>query len=151
MNLEKELAKLQDAFAMVDLFVRRTRDTAEMEILVKKLQSIRIRMDGNQNHKRPHVHIDYGNKYHAASYAIDTGERLVGDLDNNLRPRSETVDRRIQAESVAGVEPDSSWTKCRRDCLRVAGGKLMPTTRAAISAAAFTRLVLKAIIGGHQT
>jgi hypothetical protein len=83
MNLEKELAKLQDAFAMVDLFVRRTRDTAEMEILVKKLQSIRIRMDGNQNHKRPHVHIDYGNKYHAASYAIDTGERLVGDLDNN--------------------------------------------------------------------
>ena len=39
-------------------------------------------MDGNKNHKRPHVHIDYGKERHVASYAIDTGERLVGHLDN---------------------------------------------------------------------
>jgi len=38
-------------------------------------------MDGNKNHKRPHVHVDYGRSYHVASYAIDSGERLVGNLD----------------------------------------------------------------------
>ena len=81
MSLQKELVKLQDALATVDLFIRRS-DPDVMVFLVKTLQAIRIRMDGNKNHKRPHVHIDYGNQYHAASYAIDTGERLVGDPDN---------------------------------------------------------------------
>jgi hypothetical protein len=37
-------------------------------------------MDGNKNHKRPHVHIDYGEEYHTASYAIDNGERIAGEL-----------------------------------------------------------------------
>jgi hypothetical protein len=37
-------------------------------------------MDANRNHKRPHIHIDYKEEYHSASYAIDTGERLAGRL-----------------------------------------------------------------------
>jgi hypothetical protein len=83
-NLEKSLAELQDAFATVDLLTRppRPNDAAWMEILLKQLQAIRIRMDGNRNHKRPHVHIDYGRDFHVASYAIDTGERLVGTLNS---------------------------------------------------------------------
>ena len=32
-------------------------------------------------HVRPHIHIDYGRERHIASYALDTGERLTGDLD----------------------------------------------------------------------
>jgi Domain of unknown function (DUF4160) len=82
MKLEKELAELQDAF-MIDLFTRpaRPNNAAWMELLIKKLQAIKIRMDGNKNHTRPHVHIDYGKEYHVASYAIDTGDRLVGNLD----------------------------------------------------------------------
>jgi adenosyl cobinamide kinase/adenosyl cobinamide phosphate guanylyltransferase len=36
-------------------------------------------MDANKNHGRPHVHIDYGRSHHAASYAIDNGERLIGE------------------------------------------------------------------------
>ena len=43
---------------------------------------IKIRMDGNKNHKRAHVHVEYDNNFHRASYAIDTGERLAGDLPN---------------------------------------------------------------------
>jgi hypothetical protein len=83
MNLEKELSELQDALAMVDLFTRprRSIDPDSMELVVKRLRAIRIRMDGNKNHKRAHVHIDYGNDFRVASYAIDTGSRLVGNLD----------------------------------------------------------------------
>lgn len=32
------------------------------------------------SHKRPHIHIDYGPQNHVASYAIDTGMRLSGNL-----------------------------------------------------------------------
>jgi hypothetical protein len=47
-------------------------------------------MDGNLNHKRPHIHIDYGKQHHVASYAIDSGERLVGSLDRKY-------DKQVQA------------------------------------------------------
>jgi hypothetical protein len=32
-------------------------------------------------HSRPHLHIDYGSQRHVASYAIDDGSRLAGQLD----------------------------------------------------------------------
>ena len=40
-------------------------------------------MDACKNHQRPHVHIAYGIEHHAASYAIDSGSRLAGDLSKN--------------------------------------------------------------------
>jgi hypothetical protein len=49
--------------------------------LVKTLLSIRIRIDGCRTHRRPHVHVDYVDNHHAASFAIDTGERLAGGLN----------------------------------------------------------------------
>ena len=82
MNLETELADLQDALANTDLsdaLRRMNDDQGLIYLLVKIRQPIRIKIDGNRNHKRPHIHIDYGRKFHAATYAIDTGERLVGD------------------------------------------------------------------------
>jgi hypothetical protein len=48
--------------------------------MVKELRPIKIRMDGNKNHKRPHVHVDYGKRFHAASYSIKPAERIVGEL-----------------------------------------------------------------------
>ena len=81
MALEKELVQLQDDFATIDLYTRRT-DPAVVEILLKRFRKIVFRMDGNHNHKRPHLHIDYGNERHSASYAIDSGERLAGQLAN---------------------------------------------------------------------
>jgi len=69
--------------------------------LVKTVQGIRIRMDGSKNHKRPHVHVDYGKEYHTASYAIDNGERIAGELE-----------RRYDGEVCIWI------TKCRPQLLR---------------------------------
>jgi hypothetical protein len=44
-----------------------------------KLKNITIRMRQEQNHARPHFHIEYKNQY-SASYAIDTFERLAGNV-----------------------------------------------------------------------
>ena len=48
---------------------------------VKTLNGIRIRVDGTRNHRLPHVHVDYGKEYHTESYAIDTCERIAGELE----------------------------------------------------------------------
>jgi hypothetical protein len=48
--------------------------------MVRELKSIKIRMDGSKNHQRPHVHVDYGKIYHAASYGIRPAERIAGEL-----------------------------------------------------------------------
>ena len=79
-SLKNELARLQDSFATVDLLTHRG-DPAKMKLLVKVLLAMRIRMDGNKNQKRPHVHVDYGKRYHTASYTIDNGKRIAGELN----------------------------------------------------------------------
>jgi hypothetical protein len=83
MDLDKELAELQDALAMTDFNEACSKSASRPEglayLIVKVLRPIKIKMDGNKNHKRPHVHIQHGTEYHAASYAIDTGKRLVGN------------------------------------------------------------------------
>jgi hypothetical protein len=35
-------------------------------------------MDGNRNHARAHIHIDYGTERHMASYAVDDASILAG-------------------------------------------------------------------------
>lgn len=52
-----------------------------MELLIKKLLPIEFRMEQDANHKMPHLHINYGKEKHVASYAINGGERLAGNLD----------------------------------------------------------------------
>jgi len=81
-DLTEELADLQYQMGQVDLLTRPPRGTDPdyIEFLVVILQNIKIRMDANKNHRRPHVHVDYGKNQHMASYAIDTGERLAGEL-----------------------------------------------------------------------
>src|SRR4051794_31697333 len=48
--------------------------------IVTRLEEIQIRIDGDTNHARGHVHIQYKKEGHAASYAIDDGSRLAGKL-----------------------------------------------------------------------
>jgi hypothetical protein len=82
MTLEKELSELQDALATTDFYAsmqNMKHEAGVSYLLVKVLQPIKIKIDGSKNHKRPHIHIGYGTKFHAASYAIDTGERIVGE------------------------------------------------------------------------
>jgi hypothetical protein len=83
-DFQKELALLQEALADADFSsaiqnMREDNERGLHYLLVKVLKPIRIKIDGSRNHKRPHIHIDYGKQFHAASYAIDTGERLVGE------------------------------------------------------------------------
>ncbi len=40
----------------------------------------KLSMDASKKHARGHIHLDYGGAAnHLASYAIDTGERIIGD------------------------------------------------------------------------
>jgi hypothetical protein len=75
--LEQEAAELQKALAHID-FLERPHN--RVSFLVLELKYLQIRMDGDRNHQRPHVHVAYGNNHHAATYAIDNSERLVGTL-----------------------------------------------------------------------
>ena len=58
-----------------------------ISFLVKEIDDgkkwIRIRMEPDQNHGRPHIHINE----HGASFAIDTGELLDGKCDKKTRER----------------------------------------------------------------
>jgi hypothetical protein len=97
-----ELKELQQAFASVqfrdELERARGRSkgirTVPTPITVKKLLNIRFKIDGDKNHGRPHIHVDYGKNHHAASFAIDNGERLAGGLNRKYdRPAREWIER----------------------------------------------------------
>lgn len=78
--MTEELKELQSEFALIDL-IKASYNSSPIEILIKKLDVIQIRMEQDKNHKLPHVHIKYGVENHIASYNISDGERIVGDLD----------------------------------------------------------------------
>lgn len=65
-RLEHALRSLQDDMARIDLLTRRPRSKG-LELLVMQKENIRIKIDGNLNHGRPPVHIDYGRDWHVAS------------------------------------------------------------------------------------
>jgi hypothetical protein len=69
-------------------------------------------MDGNKNHKRPHVHIDYGEEYHTASYAIDNGERIAGELHGKYDQEVSAWIVKMQTSAIAGMEANPSWKEC---------------------------------------
>lgn len=113
MDLNEALACLQDELATIDFDTRVRPPDDVLELLIKQHQNIRLRMDGNKNHKRPHIHIDYGRHYHVASYAIDDGERLAGDLDRKYHRCVRTWISTHQAllleawrSTQAGQQPD---------------------------------------------
>lgn len=78
-NLLQELKDLQESLAMIDLLNRPSK-RGSLEILVKKLQDVRIKMSPDPNHQRPHFHIDYNKKFHAASIAVDDCTILAGEI-----------------------------------------------------------------------
>ena len=80
-NLEKELGleELYQQLLAVELGDRG--DHGYIKFLVAVTRTISVRMDGDKRHQRPHVHIGYGREPRAASYAIDDGTRLAGEID----------------------------------------------------------------------
>ncbi|MBX8515468.1 DUF4160 domain-containing protein [Pseudomonas cichorii] len=79
MEMEKEAKKLQDDLAFTDMLMSPSRGGDFVEMAIKKLQRLTIRMEAN-HHARAHVHIDYGRERHVASFAVDNGERMAGRM-----------------------------------------------------------------------
>lgn len=77
---EKELKELQSDFAFIDMMS--SSGTGNISFLVMKMKNLKIKIYQEQTHPRPHIHIDYGNSNHVASYSIKEGERLAGNLPN---------------------------------------------------------------------
>jgi hypothetical protein len=71
---------LQDGLAFADILIYMEEHPGRY-VLLRRLKALKIKMYKEDGHQRPHVHIDYGKQPSVASYALDTGERLVGDLD----------------------------------------------------------------------
>lgn len=83
-NLREELYVLQDEFATIDLFTRGNNGQKQLlvEVLIKKIENIKIKIYQERGHNMPHIHIDYGGgQNHTASYSIHTGERIDGYLN----------------------------------------------------------------------
>lgn len=78
-NLHEALRALQDRLAIVDMLSRPSRGN-DLELLLKKLEPIRLTMDGDNRHPRPHIHLDYGKSKHSATFAIDNGKRIEGNV-----------------------------------------------------------------------
>lgn len=77
-HIESELSLLRQQLEFADKIAKRESGEREIKYLVFSHQAIRLRIDANMNHARPHIHLDYGHELHAASIAIDTGEILAG-------------------------------------------------------------------------
>ncbi|CAG9273453.1 conserved hypothetical protein [Paraburkholderia unamae] len=80
--LDEDLASLRDLMSAVD-YASATQPTQAgvFHKLVMKRQQIKIKMYQEAGHSRPHFHVDYGPYNHVAVYAVDTGERLEGNLN----------------------------------------------------------------------
>lgn len=76
-NLQKELEELQELLYHID---RNDPNNYEnfIKVLIKRIKDIKVKMY-QENHNLPHIHIDYNNKKHDASYSIITGEILSGN------------------------------------------------------------------------
>jgi hypothetical protein len=72
---------LQGVLAYTDVYIY-LEDHPGRHYLLARRNPLRIRMYQETQHARPHIHIDYGRERHVASYALDTGERLAGNLDH---------------------------------------------------------------------
>ncbi|MBL0868687.1 DUF4160 domain-containing protein [Pectobacterium carotovorum] len=82
MNLDDEFDELQKLFALKDLLTEKRRSSGGgfMEILLVKRKHMKIKIYQEKGHQLPHIHIDYGKQTHAASYAIESGDRIEGNL-----------------------------------------------------------------------
>ncbi|WP_303275677.1 DUF4160 domain-containing protein [Acinetobacter soli] len=80
--MENEVQELQKKLAQIDLIMepKKSNKNAFLEILLLKLKNIKIKMYQEHSHNLPHIHIDYNDKIHAASYAIQSGEKIEGSI-----------------------------------------------------------------------
>jgi len=82
-EFEREVEDLQRQLAQVDSLTSTapSTDPNTFGLLLFKRDNLRIKMYQEPGHNLPHIHIDYGHKNHAASYAINPVGRLAGALN----------------------------------------------------------------------
>lgn len=114
MSLEKELRTLQKRLAEVDMLTAPSRSTHSgfTELLLLKLQNLKMKMYQEKGHELPHVHVDYGKQHHAASFAISPPRRLDGTLAKKyerviLDWIQENIDKLLEIweQLQSGVDP----------------------------------------------
>lgn len=74
---QRDIDELQLLLSIVE--PQDNNDNSFTKALLFRLQDITLRMWKENNHQRPHFHIQYGNQY-SASYAVDNLERLAGSV-----------------------------------------------------------------------
>jgi hypothetical protein len=79
-DMEEQLKRLFWSLKDVDDKCLPESERSLIRLVVARLEELEIRMDGSKNHARGHVHIKYKKDGHRASYAIDDGLRLAGEL-----------------------------------------------------------------------
>jgi hypothetical protein len=79
--MDEAIGQLQREMAQIDLLIRQRSKSGSIEFLIIKKQNLKIKMYQEQGHSEPHVHIDYGNGNHVASFSVSDGRRLCGNLD----------------------------------------------------------------------
>ena len=77
--------ELQRFFALSELpFTEPSSTTANSAALViLRLRNLKLKMYQEKGHKLPHIHVDYGKTYHAATFSIDPARRIEGRMDEN--------------------------------------------------------------------
>jgi hypothetical protein len=86
MAIIDDLEILQYQLAQVDFLTTPSRsgNTSDLSFLLVKKDRLKFKMYQEPGHALPHIHIDYGNLFHAASYRIDPPSRLTGKLDRKF-------------------------------------------------------------------
>jgi hypothetical protein len=78
--LKKILKLLQQELALIDWCTEpRRQSSSGFEFLLWKLKNIKLKMYQEKHHKKPHLHIDYGEQNHIASFAIEPPSRIIID------------------------------------------------------------------------
>jgi hypothetical protein len=75
-----ELNILKAKLNFLDKISQQESGDIERKYLLLSRDNVKIKMDANKNHSRPHIHVDYGIQFHAVSIAIDSGEVMVGTI-----------------------------------------------------------------------
>jgi len=76
---------LQTTLAWTENSGRKNAGNFGMELIILKKQPITLRINPDNNHSRPHFHLDYGREFHSASICITTSEILAGNIPSKYR------------------------------------------------------------------
>lgn len=104
---QKDIEELHECLHSIDLLNLRSEEgnVRHLELLVYKNNYTKLKIQQEENHKLPHFHIEYKQE-HSASYAIDSLERLAGDMPKEYE------------------KPIMKWAKRKRNSLKATWDKL---------------------------